>query len=106
MEKVVFTRERPSASVFLPKTGITVEVYSSLLLVDTESFSIGDITKGNMAETKKMFVRLIKSWNWYDKADDAEPMPINEETIGYIEADDLVVLMKGIEDFKLSQKKS
>lgn len=106
MDKVIFNAERPTTRVKLPSTGITIEIYSSLLIVDADILNAKDIVDGSIEQTKKIFTKLIKSWNWYKAAEDAEALPITEENVGLIHAEDIPVITEAIEAFRKEQKKS
>ena len=106
MDKVVFNKERPTTKIKLPSTGITIEIYSSLLMIDADMLNVKEIESGSIQQTKKIFTKLIKSWNWFASEEATEPMPITEENVGLIHAEDIPVITDGIEAFRRDQKKS
>lgn len=105
-DKVILRDHRQTTKVLLPSTGITVEIYPSLLMSDLDDLNLNELSAGSIVQTKRMFVKLIKSWNAYAKEEDTEPMPITEETVGLIHSDDIPVMTTAIEKFQKEQKKN
>lgn len=105
-DKVILRDHRATVKVLLPSTGITVEVYSSLLISEMDALDVEGLAKGSVGQAKFMFVKLIKSWNAYDSEESPEPLPINAETVGLIHAEDVPVLTEAIEKLNKEQKKS
>lgn len=105
-DRIIRSTDRPTTKIHLPATGIDVECYGSLMIRDAESMKVDDLLKGHIHRAKALFVSMIKSWNWYENNEATEPIPINEETIGWIHAEDIPVIMEGIENFQKEQKKN
>jgi hypothetical protein len=106
MEKVVLQRDRPTKEVKLPSTGITIEIYASLLMSDAEALNTKELLSGSMSQTKILITKLIKKWNWYETADALEPLPVTPENVGMISADDIPIITTAIEEFQREQKKN
>lgn len=102
MEKIIL-QSRQEKEVKLPKSGATLRIYASPLVKDLEGI---DFKGGEMQTGMKMIVRLIKEWNVYASQDDAQPLPVTEETVGNLPVEDLTFLTEQIEVFATEQKKS
>lgn len=105
-DRIIINKDRPTTKIKLPTTGITVEVYGSLLLSDSDSLRVSELLKGDAGQLSTIFSKLIKSWNWYDDEKSEHPVPITAESVGWIDSQDIPVLIKGIQDFQKEQKKS
>lgn len=103
MNKVIKQDFRKEKTVALPKSGITVTLYSSLLT--------GDLVGVNQEESDienglNLLTKAIKSWNLYAQESDAEPMPITKETLKALPMEDFVTLQQEFSEFFGQQKKT
>lgn len=100
-EKVVLRDPRPTKIVELPSfKGSQIEIWPSALFRDLEESNQNNPEKTGFALIPKM----IKSWNFTD--DSGNDLPIEEETIKSLPADDIVFLMQEISTFAAEQKKN
>lgn len=106
-EKVVIQGDaRETKSIKLPSSGVTVEVYPSLLLSELEGVDIEKAQAGNVQHIIKMLTPMIKSWNAY-APDTKEPLPVNEENVGQVlHAGDIEKLTESVLAFQKSEKKN
>ncbi len=101
MEKIIKKDFRRIKEVKLPTSGITVEVYSSILVGD-----VGDKGANELDTNLAIIAKAIKGWNQFSKETDEKPMPVTVENIKALPATDFEFLMKEFTDFANDQKKS
>jgi hypothetical protein len=101
MQKVVLP-ERTTKEVKLPNCGATIVIYGSLLVGDLNDI---DFTKKDVKNGIITVQKLIKSWNVFAGENEPEPLPITEENVNKLPADDLNFLMNQVEAFATAQKK-
>lgn len=102
MQKVVLPK-RESKTITLPETGITLEIYPSLLVGELSGIDL----KGESVDNSiRIALRLIKSWNNFASEEAEEPLEINLENIGMLPVEDINFLMEQIKEFAETQKKT
>ncbi len=103
MSKVIVTDFRQTKVFKLPVSGVEVECYSSILVKD-----LNDLTQKKEGENLNLEVvlKVIKSWNLFDKETDENPMPVNAENFSKIPAPDFQYLVKELEVFASEVKKN
>ncbi len=101
MEKIINKDFRRTKEVKLPTSGITVEVYSSILVGD-----VGDKGATELDTNLAIIAKAIKGWNRYAKQEDDKAMAVSVENIKTLPATDFEFLMKEFTDFANDQKKS
>ena len=103
MDKIIKKDFRKEKSVTLPKSGLTVVIYSSILTGDL----IGVNQNENDVENGlTLLVKAIKSWNLYASEADEKPVEINKDNLKSLPMEDFVLLQKEFGDFFGEQKKT
>jgi hypothetical protein len=76
-----------------------IEIYDSILAKD----AILNFDSNNISHTLLVLSKLIKNWNFND--DKGQILPINVETIGWLDGDSINELSLAIQEFALLVKK-
>lgn len=102
-EKIIKKDFRKSKEITLPASGLTIEIYNSILVGE-----IGDIqkTEDSFENSVNILVKCIKSWNLYGAETDTEPLPINRENLNSIPVADVEYLLTEMNAFIAEQKKT
>lgn len=103
MNKVILKDFRTFEEATLPVSGVLVKFTPSPLLEDLQGLDAGKLTDGEMG--KKMLVNLIKEWNLFASETDENPLPITEENLQRLPAQDIVFLTGKIEASLKGEKK-
>ncbi len=105
MEKVIL-EFRTTKEVKLPKSGVSVVVYNSLLAKDAFGIDVKEAQAGNVEIAAKLCSKLVKSWNAFATDKDEKPVEISEESLSLLPVEDLVFLVQEIGKFFTAEKKS
>ena len=103
MNKIIAKDFRQTKAITLPMSGVTIEVYQSLLVSD-----LSGITKveDEMQKNLDVICKCIKSWNLYTDEKQEQPDPITPENMNKLPAPDYQYLVKEMEVFSTEQKKN
>ena len=105
MEKIVKKDFRKTREFKLPTSGLTIEMYSSVLVKDADTTSESKLSEFD--KNLAIVVRAIKAWNLYESETAEKPMPITMENVqNLIPATDFHYLMEEYAKFADEQKKS
>lgn len=102
-DKIVSNSFRKTKEIKLPESGVTLEVYSSILIGDLDGISP---TENNLDTNLSVLTKVIKSWNFYMNNEDESPLPISVENLKKLPATDFETLISELKNFAIDQKKS
>ncbi len=103
MDKIIQKDFRETKEVKLPRSGLTVVIYSSILTGDLVgvSQSESDVENG-----LNLLTKAIKGWNLYANETDEKPLEVTKENLKTLPMEDFVLLQKQFGEFFDQQKKS
>lgn len=102
MTKVIFKDNRPTKTISLPAyEGSELVIYASPLIGDIEGI---DPKQSELSMGIKTMPKLIKSWNFTDET--GVDLPITEESIRKLTAEDVAFISKAINEFSAEVKKN
>lgn len=105
MSNKIVLGQRSTKQLTLPFSGVTVEIYTSLLLGEANDIDSKKLAEGDTHEIKKNLKKLICSWNAYGKDTDETPLEINEANLDLIPTKDIEYIINSIVDVQEEEKK-